>query len=205
MHFTYSSLLGRTTYIGFFVDWLIQVATVLAAFVAIVLSVVSYVGLFLYINGMVDDLKMRMGLIEDNSSWTTSSLSQNKLWSTYVQAIDFHVEVLGYARKSLTSTLFRSNFFKFFFCNSQHRRFAADHDEHDFIQSNSHVYNRHCFQLIRDWAEWFVKFRSNHCISEYGQYAWNDIRLLLFIRVYYTAFAGHRRLVLWFCMVSIGW
>lgn len=73
---------------GFYVDLLLQ-AIVLASDSTILIATISiYVGIFIYINAMVKDMKMRLlttdlDLLEESSSW-----------SIYVQEFDFHNEII---------------------------------------------------------------------------------------------------------------
>lgn len=80
-----SSLIGRTTYIGFFIDWCIEVISVLGIFVTFISAGSFYVGMCLYINGMVEDMKIRM---------TSLDAAQMEIWSSNVRQIQFHNEIL---------------------------------------------------------------------------------------------------------------
>lgn len=88
--------MGRDNYIGFFIDCAIEFYGCFSAFVVIHLSGSAYVGIALYINGMVKDMKMRIMSINDHSSNTSvNPINQMKTWSAYVQEIDFHIEIIG--------------------------------------------------------------------------------------------------------------
>lgn len=62
-------------------------------------SVSIYIGMFLYINGMVTDMQMRMKSINDNDSM--SDPRQLKNWAILVEEMKLH---LGIIRYSLSST-----------------------------------------------------------------------------------------------------
>lgn len=57
-----------------------------------------YIGIFLYINGMVKDMKMRFSSIDDS---LTIKPNQTKVHLSdsirliYVQEIEFHIEIIG--------------------------------------------------------------------------------------------------------------
>lgn len=71
------------------------------------------------------------------------------------------------------------------------------------MQQNVNVHNHHRLQFICARAERIVQSGGSHRIIEYAQYAWLNIRLLLFLRMHYTGLAGHRRFFLRVCMVSL--
>lgn len=52
-----------------------------------------YVGIYLYINGMVKDMKMRIMSIDTNAV-IVSQHSTMSIWSTYIQEIELHVEII---------------------------------------------------------------------------------------------------------------
>lgn len=79
-----SSLIGRTCYLGFYIDWFIELTTGAACVIIIAINGSIYVGIFLYINGMVKDLKMRL----------SSELSPVRPWSIYIKEINHHVEII---------------------------------------------------------------------------------------------------------------
>lgn len=71
-------------------DWAIESTTIAACYVAIVPSGASYIGLFLYIDGMAQHLRMRMESINDERS-----MSRPQLWAIYLKEIAFHREIIG--------------------------------------------------------------------------------------------------------------
>lgn len=84
--------MGRTTYKGFYVDWFIEFACFASDPILFTSSASIYVGLFLYINAMVKDVKMRLSLINLNDSADEGHPAN--IWSNYVPEIDLHVEII---------------------------------------------------------------------------------------------------------------
>lgn len=84
-------MIGRTTYIGFYVDWALSAIPSLAYFITFITCGSMYVGAFIYINGMVAEMKMRLKSID--SANVTHTL---KKWSIYVGEIELHNEIIGY-------------------------------------------------------------------------------------------------------------
>lgn len=92
----FSSFLGRTNYVGFFVDWSIQSVAIIGCFFVVLASGISYVGIFLYIHGMVADVQKRLESIGDGVTTQTTGSSSVQMWSIYRQQIDFHLKIIGY-------------------------------------------------------------------------------------------------------------
>lgn len=92
----FSSLLGRSNYIGFYVDCIIVVAGGAADFAAILLFGTIHAGFSLYINAMVKDMKIRLEAIKDLQSpdEPRQPLYRMKIWSSYVREIKFHIEII---------------------------------------------------------------------------------------------------------------
>lgn len=64
----------------------------------------SYIGMFLYINGMMSDMKMRLNSMNNNSMEAQQKPSSSvEKWSIYVREMDFHVEIIGYLPASSIS------------------------------------------------------------------------------------------------------
>lgn len=93
--FIYSSVLGHTNYIGFFIDWLIESLAILAAFVIFNTSALVYIGIFLYINGMKKDLHKRVLSIE-NDFKLSGSQAMTHYWPIYLREIMFHRDITKY-------------------------------------------------------------------------------------------------------------
>lgn len=90
-----SSLIGRSDYLGFFIDWLVECLGTVAEFEMIIVSGSIYVGIFMYIDAMVSDIRMRFKTIADELSVEAKpSLDNLRLWSAYVREIDFHIEII---------------------------------------------------------------------------------------------------------------
>lgn len=95
-----SSLNGRTNdYTDFYLDWAIELFSNVVSSTILIASTSIYIGLFLYINAMVKDMKMRNMSIGSDSMGKPPKASINlEKWSIYVQYIEFHVEIIGYAQ-----------------------------------------------------------------------------------------------------------
>lgn len=93
----FSSILGRTGYIGFLVDWSIGATSVWVCFMAMTVAASVYIGIFLYINALVADLKQRVQAIDVfSSSKPRQPMDHLKTWSIYLQEIELHIEIIGY-------------------------------------------------------------------------------------------------------------
>lgn len=89
---TPSSLFGRTKVTGFYIDCFIVVGGGAANFTAIFLFGTIQMGIFLYINGMVKDMKIRMKTIGLDSP--NDPNHSKRIWSNYVREIKFHNEII---------------------------------------------------------------------------------------------------------------
>lgn len=94
-----SSVMGQTTYIGFFTDWLIESAVISAGLGAITATGSIYFGMFCYINGMVEDVRHR--LIPSGATGAHQFLDQTKAWPIYVREFEFHVEIARYTTPNI--------------------------------------------------------------------------------------------------------
>lgn len=55
-----------------------------------------YFGIVLYITAMVNDMKMRMELIDwDSKSDSSRPSDQIDIWPIYVHEIEFHIDLIG--------------------------------------------------------------------------------------------------------------
>lgn len=92
-----SSLIGRANYMGFYIDWLIEVISSASGYAIVIMTASIYIGIFLYINGMVCDMKMRMKDLE--SDFTTKmprhTTNHIRICSIYVEEIEFHLNIIG--------------------------------------------------------------------------------------------------------------
>lgn len=83
-------------FIRFFVEWCIDASCAASCFVMVIACASSYVGIILYITGMVRDLKARLASIEDGPSPEPQrTVHPTEIWSIYVREIRFHVEIIG--------------------------------------------------------------------------------------------------------------
>lgn len=94
--FIISSLIGRDNYLGFYIDWMIETAGGSVFIGTIVLSASIYIGIFLYVNGMTMDMKMRIMSIDGNSTLLDPGhpLTQADKWRIYMEEIQFHIEII---------------------------------------------------------------------------------------------------------------
>lgn len=86
-----STLIGRTSYVGFFIDWFIELICFATVLLILIASGSIYIGISLYIIGMVEDLKMRIPSIDSDF---VAQLNPASVWSIYVKEIDHHVEII---------------------------------------------------------------------------------------------------------------
>lgn len=91
LHF-FSSLIGWS-YTGFLIDWFIQFIAFTCYFSILVASGSLFIGLCLYITGMVEDIKLQLALLDEPLS-TKNSVSRLHARSVYAKEIDFHINIL---------------------------------------------------------------------------------------------------------------
>lgn len=91
---TFSSFLDRSTYIGFFVLWLMDLVLLAPSILLILMSASIYIGTFLYINAMVNDLKGRLAAIVTNEP-DKQQPTPDKIWPIYIQQIELHIDIIG--------------------------------------------------------------------------------------------------------------
>lgn len=87
-----SSLFGRTNCIGFLIDCVVQLMSSLSGYAIILLSGSSYLGIYIYVNAMVRDMKRELMPIENGSS---VDLRLRENWKIFKRAINFHIEIIG--------------------------------------------------------------------------------------------------------------
>lgn len=88
IYFSFSSWLGRQTYFGYYVDWFIEALGSFIYTLSILCTGSIYVGIYLYINGMAEDLHGTLKRLDQAEA--------EDLWPTYVEEIRFHSEILEY-------------------------------------------------------------------------------------------------------------
>lgn len=108
--FICSTLFGRVTYLGFYIDWLIEMVTVSVGFLAVCVSASIHIGMFFYIHAMVGDMSTRLMAIDalelqQSAHQNGKRFDSPRIWLIYVQEINFHLDIVGY-----------SQFFILFFC-----------------------------------------------------------------------------------------
>lgn len=88
-------MLGRSNYFGFFIDWFVELIGNATAYAMIIATASIFIGLSLYINGMMEDMKMRLMSIDSDSTEKPSKrLNPVQMWSIYVEEIQFHIEII---------------------------------------------------------------------------------------------------------------
>lgn len=100
---SFSSWLGRETYLGYYIDWFHQVAGVFPYCFILFIIASFYIGVYLYITGMVVDLHDTLKQLDQEKP--------NHLWPIYVNEFRFHNEILKYFYLFLTF-LFISKIFR---------------------------------------------------------------------------------------------
>lgn len=103
--------MGRTNYIGFFLDNLMEFVGTIGCFMTIISSASIYIGIFMYINGMAKDMKMQLFLIASNSAENSRQPMKNKdneNWTMLIQAVELHVEMIRSAQLSLCFSSFHT-------------------------------------------------------------------------------------------------
>lgn len=85
-----SPILGRDGYIGFAVDWTIEISMVVSYSAVVVVVGLLHAGLCQYINSMVMDMKIR---IIGSANESHENIDQANRWSIYVTEIGFHNEI----------------------------------------------------------------------------------------------------------------
>lgn len=105
---TISSVFGAT-YCGFYFDLVCEALSTVANYVGIISSGSSFIGIHLYINGMMRDMKMQFTSIKKHfKDQPSESLKRMEIWSTYVREINFHNEILEYVSNFITRIIFLS-------------------------------------------------------------------------------------------------
>lgn len=86
-------------YLGFFVDWALEMLVTIAGYTAMAACESIYIGSFLYISGMVSDMKMRMKSLNPNTSMQPHQPDgvNSRFWSFYLHEIQFHADILWYS------------------------------------------------------------------------------------------------------------
>lgn len=85
----HSQLIERNIYIGFLVDWMIELFGVLCTSFTLISVASLYIGLCLYIGGMVADLRTKMAKFDHKTPVGSITVR-----SIYVQALQFHADII---------------------------------------------------------------------------------------------------------------
>lgn len=88
-----SSLLGRSSYLGFYVDLAFEWIVVASDITILVTNITIYSGIFAYIHGMVDDIKMRLSSTNPDVG-EASRARPLEYWFIYVQELSLHNEII---------------------------------------------------------------------------------------------------------------
>lgn len=78
------------------IDWLMELVSVIGNATIITTSGSLFIGLCLYIGGMVTDVEKRISSIAQKSTDQTTRADHNKMWSIYVNELRFHNEIIRY-------------------------------------------------------------------------------------------------------------
>lgn len=90
-----SSLIGRTTPVGYYIDWFIEWFAGKAYFTIIATSASFFGGMCFYTTGMVDDLRLQIGEIDQIiKNESHGRFNHNKIFPKVRRSIQFHCEVL---------------------------------------------------------------------------------------------------------------
>lgn len=92
----HSSWIGRTTYCGFFLDWVNECSAATTYFLILTSSASLYVGMCFYIHGMDTDIEIQMSdinLLIKNGE-INDNLHQLNVWWLFIREIRFHYEIL---------------------------------------------------------------------------------------------------------------
>lgn len=79
----------RQVYVGFIIDFILELAAVTEGGTILISSTSLYAGLCIYTKAMVDDLTFQMETIKENS------LSTKQATKTLVNGIQFHCDIAG--------------------------------------------------------------------------------------------------------------
>lgn len=87
--------MGDDTFIGFLIDWLIELISVVGCAIAITACTSLYTGLCFYIDGMVTDFRNRIDTIYCYSVTRQKNITGSiNAWLVYVEEFQFHIEIV---------------------------------------------------------------------------------------------------------------
>lgn len=185
--------MGRTTYIGFYIDWFIEVCANMASLIIIISSGSLSIGIRLYINAMVKDMENTLNN-DDFPTESSSSSDRAASWSTYFRGIEFHNEIIGRVCQSppnqwlepITVNLIQ------FPSYSQGGWIIIQCNGSDHLQYDVDVYHCTCVQFICDWIERRAELRHIRRNYWYISYTPINIRILLPLGTDYNGLVGNR-------------
>lgn len=96
---SFSSWLGRETYFGYYVDWSCEALGSFSYNICFIPTGSLFVGMYLYIDGMADDIQATLKQLDQAEA--------ECMWSTYVNEIHFHNEIIEY--ESFLNSLYVEN------------------------------------------------------------------------------------------------
>lgn len=91
-----SSWLGRETYFGYYVDWSNELFSAIPYNLSLLSIGSLYGGVYLYINGMADDLQATLKQLDQTEV--------EDMWPHFVDAIRFHNKIIEYGPELFFST-----------------------------------------------------------------------------------------------------
>lgn len=84
------------TTFNFLVDCICQMISSWSGYAMILMSGAIYIGIYIYVNAMVDDMKL--DIVSDDSEIAhepRQPLDPKRGWIILVRSIDFHTEIIG--------------------------------------------------------------------------------------------------------------
>lgn len=87
------SALDRPDFASFYTDWFIQLIALSGNSISVCASASAYIGMYLYIDGMFQDITMAVRSIHGPQS-EPSLKEESATWPAYVEEIKFHMEII---------------------------------------------------------------------------------------------------------------
>lgn len=207
---------SRATYLNdpidsfwlFYTDWAIQALACVLYYTVVRFTVIFYIGMCMYVDGMVADLHTRLSEIDLPGPSRQSDVRQN-----LISEITFHSEILSWVHHSRNKLLglisvsyFMGEiwfFMHYFFRDSQNNQKYWHGLERISVLSTAIVCGEHgrlsiCHQIESD--VWRNIFRID---TRHSRRIVSNICLLLFIGECHAESMYHRWCILWLCLVSI--
>lgn len=180
----FSSLLGQTTYIGFYVDWLIEVVAIVAGFTILAAASSLFIGMFVYINATIADSRMRLSSIEPGHAIDQSAV---KFWPVYLREINFHIDIIRWilhlseAFKSLLSLNVEHGFVFSYLYGSYFQccKIAGLHSRCAHILRDIDQRNYARAQFVCDRTDRRAEFRGARCLQRHVCDRFSVVHVLL--------------------------